>query len=78
MFPVGTASVGSNPISVYVQGEYAYTANEGSGDMSIVDVSNPTSPVTVSTIPVGSGAYSVYVSERYGMSRISPTAAFRS
>ncbi|MFZ2252681.1 MAG: beta-propeller fold lactonase family protein [Minisyncoccia bacterium] len=60
-----TTNTDANPRSVFVSGNYAYTANYGAASMSIIDISNPTAPVTVSTIATGVQPQSVYVSGRY-------------
>ena len=62
---VATTSVGDNPTSVFVSGKYAYVANASANTMSIVDVTNPASPIQVGTASVGNLPFSVYVSGRY-------------
>lgn len=59
---VGTASVSGDFISV--QGRYAYIADSTSGTLKTFDVSNPTSPLQVSSISVGS-ALSLCIEGRY-------------
>jgi hypothetical protein len=61
---VATGS-GSNPHSVYVQGNYAYVANHDSGTLQIIDISNPTAPIIVSSMITGTGPQSVYVQGSY-------------
>lgn len=52
---LGYNSVGDHAASLAVRGQYAYTAN-GDGTMTIVNITDPTNPVTVSTLSgVGSG-----------------------
>ncbi|MBP6859832.1 MAG: beta-propeller fold lactonase family protein [Candidatus Magasanikbacteria bacterium] len=58
---VSSSIVGTNPVSVFVSGRYAYTANSGSDNISIIDVSNPSAPVQISTTSVG-GAFSYPIS----------------
>ena len=42
-----------DPWSIYVSGRYAYTANVGSDNISIVDISNPSSPVQIGSAERG-------------------------
>ena len=49
---ISTCTVGTNPRSIYVSGKYAYVANTGSNNISVVDVSNPLSPVQISSCTV--------------------------
>ncbi|HSR89410.1 MAG TPA: hypothetical protein VLK22_03410 [Candidatus Udaeobacter sp.] len=62
---VATTTVGGQPASVFVSGRYAYTANQASNTISIVDISNPLVPVQVGTTSVISSPNSIYVSGRY-------------
>jgi len=63
---VGTLALGTNPLSVYVSGRYAYVLDQGSTDLlKIIDVSNPASPSTGGTLALGALPRSVYVSGRY-------------
>lgn len=62
---VATTSVGGQPLSIFVSGKYAYTANYASGTISIIDISNPSAPVQVSSTAVGSAPYAIFVSGRY-------------
>ena len=62
---VSSLSTGTNPASVYVQGRYAYVANEGSNTLGVYDVSNPASPVSVGSVSTGTTPSSVYVQGRY-------------
>lgn len=59
---VGTASASGDFISV--QGRYAYIADSTTGTFTTFDVSNPTSPLQVSSISVGS-ALSLCIEGRY-------------
>lgn len=43
-----------DPIDVYVEGDYAYLA-EYHGDLSILDISDPTNPISISNYTMGSG-----------------------
>jgi YVTN family beta-propeller protein len=65
MSVVTSVTVGAGPTSVVVSGKYAYTANGLGNTMSVVDVSNPSSPVQIATTAVGSGPSSIFVSGRY-------------
>jgi YVTN family beta-propeller protein len=59
-------ATGTGPNSIYVSGKYAYVANYGSNSLSIIDVSNPSSPSTVSTPSTGGSLpNAVRVSGRY-------------
>ena len=58
-------TVGTLPKSIFVSGKYAYVANWGDSNMSVVDVSNPSSPSQISTVAVGTNPQGVYVAGRY-------------
>ena len=65
-FPtIGTVSVSGNPWDVFVQGRYAYV--HGLTTLDIVDISNPSSPVQVSTMAISAGTSGaeIYVQGRY-------------
>lgn len=66
---VGTDALGAgvDPVSVSVQGRYAYLAESGAGKLDVIDVSNPASPASVGSVSIGAGATpeSVYVQGRY-------------
>ncbi|MDQ7815380.1 MAG: beta-propeller fold lactonase family protein, partial [Patescibacteria group bacterium] len=54
--------------AVFVAGRYAYTANDVDGSISIVDVSNPSSPYNVTTSYLGSSSIDpsdIYVAGKY-------------
>jgi hypothetical protein len=61
----GTSTVGNGPRNVVAQGGYAYVINALSNTMSVVDISNPNSPVQISTTTVGTKPRDVAVSGRY-------------
>jgi hypothetical protein len=63
----GSISTGAstNPITIYVQGRYAYVGDEISNDLQIFDISNPASPSSISSIPTDGNPESVYVQGRY-------------
>ncbi len=61
---VGSVSTGGDSYTVFVQGQYAYIANF-SGAFQIFDVSNPASPVLMSSLTTNSGAVGLYVSGGY-------------
>jgi hypothetical protein len=61
----GSTGTGGASRSVYVQGRYAYVADSNGNSMSIIDVSDPSSPVTIGTQTGLSGAVAVYVQGRY-------------
>ena len=44
-----------DPVDVFVEGNYAYVA-EYHGDLAILDISEPTNPISVSNYTLGSGA----------------------
>ena len=46
----GSIATGSSPVSVAVNGNYAYVINEGGNSMKIYNLSNPASPALVSTV----------------------------
>jgi len=62
---VGSLSIGASPRSVYVSGRYAYVVDTNSGDLKIIDVSNPTDPTLSGSLSLGDWPASVYVSGRY-------------
>ncbi|MEK7681172.1 MAG: hypothetical protein AAB348_03975, partial [Patescibacteria group bacterium] len=62
---IASVSVGLAPRSVFVSGKYAYTANFTSNTISVVDISNPSSPIQISTTSVDVGPQSIYVSGKY-------------
>ena len=62
---IASVGVGSDPQSVFVSGRYAYTANNSSNTISVIDISNPAVPVQIATTSVGAGPRSIYVSGRY-------------
>jgi hypothetical protein len=66
-FQAGSLATGTTPQGVYVQGRYAYVSNYGSHTVSIVDVTNPTSPILTSTWSTGSstGPQNVAVEGRF-------------
>ena len=41
---VGSLGLGGDPLSVYVSGRYAYVADVFSGDLKVIDVSDPSAP----------------------------------
>jgi len=61
----GSASTGSGPVSVCVQGGYAYVVDTGSNTLQIFDVSNPASPSLAGSVATGSYPYSVCVQGGY-------------
>ncbi len=61
----GSVVTGTNPYSVYVQGNYAYVANYGSASLQVINVSNPSSPVVVGTVTTGTNPVSVYAQGNY-------------
>jgi|GEM_PF-2314617 len=61
----GSVSTGIQPLSVYVQGHYAYFVNKNSSTLQILDVSNPASPTSVGTVATAPNPSSVYVQGRY-------------
>ncbi len=62
---VATIPTGTYPVSIYVQGRYAYVVNWSANTLQIFDVSNPASPSSVAATTTGAGPYSVYVQGRY-------------
>ncbi|HTR43771.1 MAG TPA: hypothetical protein VMH87_19335 [Pseudomonadales bacterium] len=63
--PAGTSSGLNEPVSVAVSGRYAYVANLNGNSLQIVDVSNPSNPVSVDTLTGLNGPVSVAVAGRY-------------
>ncbi|MBE7525259.1 hypothetical protein HS096_02625 [candidate division WWE3 bacterium] len=55
----------AGPWAVYVQGSYAYVANQWHDTFSIIDVSNPASPRVRDEIVIGDQPYGVQVQGRY-------------
>jgi hypothetical protein len=62
---VGSVSTGSQPHSVYTQGNYAYVANYGANTLVIYNISTPANPVQVGSASTGSNPISVYVQGNY-------------
>ncbi|MBP6888067.1 MAG: hypothetical protein KBC21_00005 [Candidatus Pacebacteria bacterium] len=62
---LSTRTVGLNPYSIAVSGNYAYVTNSGSSTMSVLDISNPALPALLASVQVGSSPVSVYVSGGY-------------
>src|SRR6185503_431473 len=65
---VGTLplTVGSNPLSVYVQGNYAYLGNDSNSTITTIDISNPTNPVSVGTFTgPGSAVFNLIAKGKY-------------
>ena len=60
----GTLSIPTFPNHVFVSGNYAYISDQ-SGNLKIVDVSNPTTPTLRSTLDLGTNTQELYVSGRY-------------
>jgi hypothetical protein len=56
---------GAGTFEVYVDGSYAYVANNVSNNLSIIDISNKNNPVFVSTTTVGLGGVGVTVRGKY-------------
>jgi pectin methylesterase-like acyl-CoA thioesterase len=61
----GSVSTGSGPYGIYVQGVYAYVVNRNSNTLQIIDVSNPSSPVSGGTVSTGNVPLGLYVQGRY-------------
>jgi hypothetical protein len=62
----GSLELGAFPASVYVSGRYAYVVDQGSDDLKVIDVSDPSAPSVVGSLSLGLAApTSVYVSGRY-------------
>jgi hypothetical protein len=59
---VSKTTVGTNPKSVTVYGNYAYIVNGGSNNLVIYNVANPASPVQVGSISTGAGSSPIAVS----------------
>ena len=62
---VSTASIGGNPNSVYVQGNYAYVTDQYTATLQVINISNPANPVVVGNVSNGIYMYSVYVQGNY-------------
>ncbi len=68
---IPTSAIGSTavtiPVSVFVQGNYAYVAsqNGGSSVLKVIDISNPASPTSVGSVGTGSNPQNIYVQGRY-------------
>ncbi len=73
---VGTTSVGTYPAALAVDGTTGYVANANlagptPGTVSVVDLSNPSSPSTTSTVSVGSHPYGIAESPFLGEALVS-------
>jgi hypothetical protein len=70
---VGSVGTGDTPSSVAVAGRYAYVANQGyragtnyaNGTLKVLDVSNPSAPISVGSVGTGSDPSSIAVAGRY-------------
>lgn len=71
--PMSTTTVGTSLYTtgtqggnyILVSGRYMYVANSGDNTVSVVDISNPTSPSIVATHTVGTEPRGMYLSGRY-------------
>jgi hypothetical protein len=61
---IGTCNTPNSARGVYVAGNYAYVADEGSG-LQIIDISNPANPVTTGSVATPNSASDIYVSGNY-------------
>ncbi len=61
----GVHSIGPEPTSLYVSGNYAYVVDASSDDLKVIDISNPSSPFLTGSMGVGSIPSAVHVSSRY-------------
>ncbi|MBI4139326.1 hypothetical protein HY479_04255, partial [Candidatus Uhrbacteria bacterium] len=65
---INTAENGTGdggPLAVYVQGRYAYVANQFLDTMSVVDISNPLAPVVKDEVTVGDAPSGIHADGRY-------------
>lgn len=62
---VGSLTIGSQPRSIFVSGDYSYILDVNSNELQIIDISNPTLPEMVGSLGVGDIPTSIYVSGRY-------------
>jgi cytoskeletal protein CcmA (bactofilin family) len=64
---LGSVSTGATakPAAVYVQGKYAYIADNNINKLQIVDISNPASPVSISNTTANFGPNGVFVQGHY-------------
>lgn len=62
---VGNLVLGTNPISGFVSGRYAYVGDAGSADLKVIDVSDPTTPSLAGSLAIGTFPSALYVSGRY-------------
>jgi hypothetical protein len=58
---IGTVSVGTDPVDVAVQGDFAFVANSSSNDVAVIDLSDHLNPRVIRTIPVSGSARSVKI-----------------
>jgi len=65
MAQVGSLTLGGTPYSVAVSGKYAYVAQYSSNTIAVVDISNPTNPVRISTTSIENTPMAITVSGRY-------------
>ncbi len=61
----GSLGIGTNPLSVYVSGRYAYVVDADSDDLKVIDVSDPSAPSLTGSLSIGTYPESIYVSGRY-------------
>ena len=64
---VGSVTTTTNPLALAVAGSYAYVDVYGCGCIQVINISNPTAPVVVSSTSVNSvnNGYSLYVAGSY-------------
>ncbi len=61
----GSLSIGTIARSGAVQGNYAYVVDEGTDDLKVIDVSDPSNPVLSSSFTIGTSPISVAVQGNY-------------
>ena len=61
----GTATMGTLPTYVTVQGRYAYVVNQTSATLQVVDINNKENPVVTGSVATGTAPRAVVVQGRY-------------
>ena len=62
---IGSLAIGSNPKSISVLGNYAYVVDQGSADLKVIDISDPTAPMLIGSLAIGPSPTSIFVLGSY-------------
>jgi len=62
---LSTLTLGTNPSSVVVVGNYVYVTDPAANDLKIIDATDKSNPEIISSLPIGTTPAKVFVSGRY-------------